>query len=77
MCDAEKIRIHSSLIGLKTRLDADATELYDRYWCFLWTLKRLPRKSMADGMARPRVIMDELLHCGQTYSEPTMGISRS
>ena len=28
-------------------------------------------KSIADDMALPRIITNELSHCGQTHSEPT------
>ena len=34
-------------------------------------------KSMADGMSLPRLIANELLHCGQTHPEPTRGSPRS
>ena len=40
-------------------------------------LERWTGKSMADDMARSRVLTNELLHCGQTHSEPSRGSPRS
>ena len=45
--------------------------------CEILNLDIRTGRPMAGGMSLPRVITNELLHCGQTHPEPTRGSPRS